>query len=391
MGRDLRKLKLNEWRLSDIDLSLLSDEEKYHLCMDGVVDISEIDATEDSKVDAIVVLGAYPNHIDARVRKGLALGLRGYSDTFILSGGRGVHRLLYKTKQDLVDQGLIDPDVKNLNSELEKTDTKGKKYINSNYYREEKILNFVDSIDLRFKNQVLFDGDKSSDSKESKINRQFKDKVEKTIETLDALINVYENDGEAKERIENLNFKKKHLQYILDYINNPDLARQINRINHTESSLMRKLINSIPEDEKPKGMKIYEEPFSFNTAENAEFVGKVIKDIERTEHRNISKICVITSAFCMKRTLLTFKKKIPGVTTIGCPSTQDLSDRGISLKKEELMGNTYNRTQILLEPEKCQKYTRDVYDEFLINLVDEEFAKKIVENQLKNVPIDNEI
>ena len=93
----------------------------------------------------------------------------------------------------------------------------------------------------------------------------------------------------------------------------------------------------------------------------------------------------------MKRTLLTFKKKLPEVEIIGCPSTQDLVDRDISLNKDALMNNDYNRKQILLEPEKCQKYTRDVYDELLINLVNEKLAKKIVENQLKNVPIDNDI
>ena len=174
-------------------------------------------------------------------------------------------------------------------------------------------------------------------------------------------------------------------------MNNPDLSRIVNRINNTESSLMRKLILSIPEDEKPKNIKMYEEPFSFNTAENAAFVGKVIKDIERTEKKKIRKICVISSAFSLKRTILTFKKKLPGIEIVGCPSTQDLADRGISLNKDALMTNDYNRKQILLEPEKCQKYTRDVYDELLVNMVDEELAKKIVENQLKNVPIDNDI
>jgi uncharacterized SAM-binding protein YcdF (DUF218 family) len=81
-------------RISELDYSLLTDEDKYNLIMSGIKDFGKENATDETKADAIVVLGCSPRPLKARVKKMMELHKKGYSDVIILSGGRGWQKLV---------------------------------------------------------------------------------------------------------------------------------------------------------------------------------------------------------------------------------------------------------------------------------------------------------
>lgn len=84
-------------KYSELDISKISDSKAYDLVMSGVKDYAKIPVDEESKPDLLIVLGATPIPMKARIIKAMQLYKNGYGKYIVLSGGKGWHKL-FKTE-----------------------------------------------------------------------------------------------------------------------------------------------------------------------------------------------------------------------------------------------------------------------------------------------------
>ena len=84
-------------KYSELDISKISDSKAYDLVMSGVKDYAKIPVDEESKPDLLIVLGATPIPMKARIIKTMQLYKNGYGKYIVLSGGKGWHKL-FKTE-----------------------------------------------------------------------------------------------------------------------------------------------------------------------------------------------------------------------------------------------------------------------------------------------------
>ena len=94
-------------KLSQLDYSLLSDDDKYELVMNGVYGLAKQEPTEKSKSDLIIVLGCSPIPLEARIKKMIKLFEKGYGKNILLTGGDGWQKL-YKKKDSVTGETYID-------------------------------------------------------------------------------------------------------------------------------------------------------------------------------------------------------------------------------------------------------------------------------------------
>ena len=131
-----------------------------------------------------------------------------------------------------------------------------------------------------------------------------------------------------------------------------------------------------------KGAKIFHEPFSFDTKQNMEYTKGFLKTSQRTgEIPNIGRMIIVTSSFHCRRAYLTFKKQFPNVEIAVCPSTVDLTDRGLSL--ERMLESNYYSTQVSRECQAIINYSRNgsIADVDLSELIGAEAARRIEATQ----------
>lgn len=83
-------------KISELDFSRLSEEDKYELVMNGIKDLNLENPTEKTKSDLIVILGCTPIPLRARILKMMSLVNKGYSKNILLSGGGGWKKLYKK-------------------------------------------------------------------------------------------------------------------------------------------------------------------------------------------------------------------------------------------------------------------------------------------------------
>ena len=94
-------------KVSKLDYSLLTDEEKFQLVMNGITDLAEKNIDDKSKADLIIVLGCSPVPLEARIKKMMQLYRKGYSKSILLTGGDGWQKL-YKKKDQITGETYID-------------------------------------------------------------------------------------------------------------------------------------------------------------------------------------------------------------------------------------------------------------------------------------------
>lgn len=80
-------------KYSELDISKISDSKAYDLVMSGVKDYAKIPVDEESSPDLLIVLGATPIPMKARIIKTMQLYKNGYGKYIVLSGGKGWHKL----------------------------------------------------------------------------------------------------------------------------------------------------------------------------------------------------------------------------------------------------------------------------------------------------------
>ena len=80
--------------IADLNIDLLTDEEKFFLIMHGIDDLTKTRQEETKNTDMIIVLGCTPIPLRARVLKMMELVKMGASKNIMLSGGRGWTKLL---------------------------------------------------------------------------------------------------------------------------------------------------------------------------------------------------------------------------------------------------------------------------------------------------------
>ena len=91
-------------KYSELDISKLNDNQIYGLVMSGVRDYAKIPVDEESRPDLLIVLGATPIPMRARIAKALQLYKNGYGKYIILSGGTGWHKLFKIEPTPLKDE-----------------------------------------------------------------------------------------------------------------------------------------------------------------------------------------------------------------------------------------------------------------------------------------------
>ena len=84
-------------KLSELNYSFLTDDDKYELVMNGVYDLAMQEPTKETKSDLIIVLGCSPNPLEARIKKMMTLYRKGYGENILLTGGNGWQKLYKKT------------------------------------------------------------------------------------------------------------------------------------------------------------------------------------------------------------------------------------------------------------------------------------------------------
>ena len=84
-------------KYSELDINKLNDNQIYDLVMSGVKDYAKIPVDEESRPDLLIVLGATPIPMKARIIKAMQLYKNGYGKYIVLSGGKGWHKL-FKTE-----------------------------------------------------------------------------------------------------------------------------------------------------------------------------------------------------------------------------------------------------------------------------------------------------
>ena len=98
-------------KLSELQYSSLTDDEKFEIVMNGITDLYEKEVDDNSKVDLIVVLGCSPIPLEARIKKMMQLVRKGYSNNILLTGGNGWQKL-YKKKDPVTGATYIDEEKK---------------------------------------------------------------------------------------------------------------------------------------------------------------------------------------------------------------------------------------------------------------------------------------
>ena len=292
-------------RISELDYSKLTDEDKYNLIMSNLVNYGEKQATDDSKADIIVVLGCSPRPLKARVKKMMELFKKGYSDSIVLSGGKGWQKLI--------------------------TQTPAKKPI------------LIQAIKDVIKADLL--GDNPS-------------KIE---------IENYELFRKEMERL--IGKKQKTYQEVSDE----------RKMEMTEEEFMRLIIQS---NGGLYGAHVYHEPFSTNTKENAEYLGKIFDEIKRTKGKEVNRVMLITTAYHCTRAKLSFMKFFPNLDIKVCPSTEDLEEQGLALNPD-IMKDEKQSSLIRGEADKIIKYSAkgDIANVELAELVSPDIVKSIESRQ----------
>jgi hypothetical protein len=84
-------------KYSELDVKSISDSTAYDLVMSGVKDYAKIPADKKDSPDLLIVLGASPIPMKARIIKMMQLYKNGYGKYTVLSGGKGWHKL-FKTE-----------------------------------------------------------------------------------------------------------------------------------------------------------------------------------------------------------------------------------------------------------------------------------------------------
>ena len=84
---------------SELDITKLTDEDKYNLVMNGVIDYGSIKSTKDNNPDFLVVLGCSPKVLKARILKMMELYKKGYGKYVLISGGNGWNKLFKPKKK----------------------------------------------------------------------------------------------------------------------------------------------------------------------------------------------------------------------------------------------------------------------------------------------------
>ena len=80
-------------KYSELDVDKLNDNQIYDLVMSGVKDYATIPVYKKDSPDLLIVLGASPIPMKARIIKTMQLYKNGYGKYVILSGGTGWHKL----------------------------------------------------------------------------------------------------------------------------------------------------------------------------------------------------------------------------------------------------------------------------------------------------------
>jgi uncharacterized SAM-binding protein YcdF (DUF218 family) len=298
-------------RISELEYDKLTEDDMYNLIMSGVVDFGEQKATDDTKVDSIVVLGCSARPLKGRIKKMMQLQRNGYSNNIVFSGGRGWQKLV---KQN-----------------------------------PEKKPVLVQAIKDAIKEDLL--GDNPS-TKQLEVYKKFNEEMKKMI-------------GEKHQ-------DKSYQE-----------ASDDKKMEMTEEQFMRLILIT---NGGLEGAKIYHDPFSTNTKENALYIGKVFETIKKEQDLDVEKIMMVTSSFHCTRSKLNFMKLFPGLKVRACPSTEDMKELGVPLSRE-MMKNKQYHDYVVGEAKKIIDYSRkgDIADVELTELVSPEIAKEIEARQRQEV------
>lgn len=122
----------------------------------------------------------------------------------------------------------------------------------------------------------------------------------------------------------------------------------------TEAELCYKILYNNSDSFKIPKRDLLFDVYSNNSGENAKYSKYVIDFFQREENKKIKRCIIITSAFHIKRALLTFKKIFPEIEFIGAPATNDLKRNNVYL--ETICDDKYYRKQIIDEYDRIIKY-----------------------------------
>ena len=136
--------------------------------------------------------------------------------------------------------------------------------------------------------------------------------------------------------------------------------------------------------------KIFFEDKSENTVQNLMLSKELLDSLQREgKIDTINSLMIITSSYHCRRAELCFKKYFPEIDVISCPSTKDVTDKGLSLNQHDLMADNYYMGEIRKEIEAIINYTRNgsISDADINCYLDSNTANaiesKINENSLK--------
>lgn len=317
-------------KISKLNYEKLSEKEKYCMVMSNIVDLAQIEPSDDTKADLIIVLGASPIPIRARILKMMELVKKGYANKVLLSGGMGWEKL-YKKVQ-------IDPNTK------------------------KPIID-----DKTGKPRIVID-----ENKKQELLRA----IENTISADLLGNNPTEKEQRLYERFIKGMSQLKHDDHVKPFEEN----QQEKSLGMTEEEFMQLIMltnGGLPE------AKIFHEPFSTTTKENMEYTKRTIESLEKNgEINKVKKVIIVTSSFHCTRAMLTFKKNFPNIEVLVCPSTRDLEDRKIAIG-EQLLEHPYYKKQINNESQCIINYSKNgsIADVELDELVDNDIVQKIVAEQ----------
>ena len=285
--------------ISELDIKKLSYDEKFFLVMHGIEDLAKTRQSETQNTDLIIVLGASPFPIRARIYKMIELLDNGVSKHVLFSGGRG-----WKT--------LLETPGKGLTMLMAIRDTINADLLGDNPTKEQM------KIHKRFNNEMANAGiyNHISTFDEEKIRKKF-NMTETQFMWLIYLSIMMGRDSA----------NGAHIHSGVKFFREPFSTTTVENMKYTKAlieSALKQRHHGLP-PELPEA----------------------------------DKLLIVTASYHCRRAFLTFKKAFPNAQIVVCPSTEDLERNGIGLDQESYSKSDYYSRQIQNECDAMINYTKN--------------------------------
>lgn len=162
-------------------------------------------------------------------------------------------------------------------------------------------------------------------------------------------------------------------------------------LDESEAEIAYKIMKAAQEAVNIPDDKLFFEQESLNTIQNLDYSKVLLDELQDSgKIGEIKRIMVITSAYHCRRSMLSFKKFFTDVEVMVCPSTLDIKEKGLQLKKDDLMKNNFFMNKCRNEINAIVNYTRNknIADAKIEDVIDDkDVVRRIIMHQEFGVEI----